>query len=373
MKTGSRVPPVAAALTLAFLIGVGHGVYDRWRAPAIVTVKKSDADVESITRKIDLAARRKALAGAWVVPNGEAGGYASDYTQPMAIQIDEKSDQVTIWDGRAQSTARLVFDGPCAVSLMRPDPDGGEGGPTFAFTVHDGVAELGVESAGERVGDGAIFCSGFIYVLDGDGECALASGFDHKDGGLDPHPRAARCGFREDAGKTVFYTQDLINKDEKEETVPVDGWRIGRPDERDPSDPNRAAFHRYDNFVAARAVVDNDARANDPALIAKDAGGTVGETSTVAGLVASYAADREKLDGKVVRVTGVVAQDGSYDRHVLAAPGHDKPTVTCDALDSLALGAPAIVEGKVEAGFDTTWTKRPFAAPGLGDCKLITP
>ena len=306
---------VPAALMLAFLVGAGHGVYDRWRMPAPPEPPRaSKADVAGTIAKMDLKARRAALAGAWVVPN-EGNGFSSEYTQPMAILIDDKSEQVTIWDGREQTTARLKLDGPCMIALMKPAADhDGESGRMYSLRVHDGVAELGSgNDAGERVGDGAVLCSGFVYVMDDDGDCARVGAFDQRDGSTDTKGDRATCGFRkDDKGKEVFYYRDPSFPD-KEETAPVDGWRIGAPDERDPNDPNKDAFHRYRDFVAARAAVDADARANDPLLIAKDAGGTVGDTSTVAGLVATYATDRDKLEKKVVQVAGVVVADGEYD------------------------------------------------------------
>jgi hypothetical protein len=368
---------VPAALMLAFLVGAGHGVYDRWRMPAPpAPPKASKADIAGTIGKLDLPARRKAIAGAWVVRNSDGGGFASDYTQPMAILIDAKSDQVTIWDGREQRTARLRLDGPCSLSLMEHDKEsGGESGPNYAMLVHDGVAQIGgIEDAGERVGDGAVVCTGFVYVMDDDGDCARVSAFDRPDGSTETSGDRAECSFRkDDKGKPVFAYRDPSFPD-KEETVPVDGWRIGRVDELDPTDPNKDLFHRYRDFVAARAAVDADAHANDPLLIARDAGGTVGDTSTVAGLVATYAADHDKLDDKIVRVAGVVVAEPGYDLHVLATPDHlAKPTIECgNALDTLSIGTPVLVEGKVRSG-DARWTRRPFAAPDLDDCKLITP
>lgn len=313
----------------------------------------------------DTPARRKALDGAWVIQDGAATGFSSEYAQPLAVSIE--GDQAEAWDGRARSTARVKRDAPCELALMKPRKGGGEEGSVYAFGVRDGEVEIFPGEGGEREGDRALVCADHgAYLLDAAGDCTR---FEPMFGTSAP----SKCGFRTDSGKEVFfYDGDPDFKDHENKTLPVDGWRIG--ERRDPETKNAAIFHRYDSFDAARAAVDADARANDPLIIAKAAGGTVGDTSTVPGLVATYADDRDALDDKVVKVTGVVVVAGDSGVVLAAADHRDRPTIECGLGDGAPPapreGAVVQVEGKVEPG-NPDWTLRPFSVPELTDCKIV--
>ncbi len=351
---------------------------------AAVADRDQDAAADALRARLDTPARRHALDGAWVIADSDPTGFSSVYTQPMAIVI--AGARATEWDGRAASTSRVDFDGPCLVSFMKKRADGnGEGGSIYTYVVHDGAAELGTGDVGERVGAGAIVCAdSSTLVLDEAGRCTRIKS-------VVGWRTVARCGFRRDGGHDVFfYEPDPAFGVKPDEILPVDGWRIGNNHRVDADDPTAAAMHRYPDEAAARAVVDADARANDPLLIAQAAGGTIGNTSTVPGLVATYAHDRESIDEKVVRVTGVIvahavqdpdAADPAYEATTLewitlAGAGHrDRPTIQCTAkgrfATAIADGAVVQVEGKISHG-DADWTKRPFAVPALEDCRIVT-
>ena len=350
----------------------------------------------------DAAARRAALAGSYVVSGDEGSRGSSDYTPPLALTIPATGDTVTIWNGRAETTARLQLDSPCEFVLMTKHHDAdtgldGEEGPIYHWRVHDGVAEVGRNDLGVRVGEGALVCADHgVLIIDAHGRCMRHPSYGRT-------LEAARCGFRQDGGKDVFYYYSEARfagePAAKEVVLAVDDWRIGTAAVLDDDQP-RPWFRRYADQAEARAVVDADARANDPLFIAQAAGGVVGDRTTVPGLVATFAADEKSLTG-TVRVSGVVVRRRFGDDDPAAEPPpeapaedeparpservdwlrladgahRDKPTITCDlaaAIVRIPDGTPITVEGTVEPG-DEAWTKRAFAAPSLKDCRVVTP
>ena len=349
---------------LAFAAGVVRGVVTKHVIAANVSTHDHGTKDDRLDA-FDTPARRKALDGAWVVQNGDARGFSSDYTQPLAISIEGEKAQ--LWDGRAMQTARVKFDSPCAFALMKPDPEGGESGSIYTYAVHDGAAELLEGDGGERVGDKALVCADHgVYLLDAAGDCSRFESFFGTS-------KPSKCGFRKEEGKEVFfYDGDPDFKDHENKTLPVDGWRVGAG--IDPDVKNGALFHRYKSFDDARAAVDGDARANDPLLIAQAAGGKVGDTTTVPGLVATFSgsSDRDALEDKVVKVTGVAVPSEGVLR--LAAADHrDRPTIDCELDESspVPVGTIVQVEGKVRAG-EADWTQRPFGVPTLTECRIVS-
>lgn len=346
---------------LAFAAGVVRGLFAKH--PRVASGDRGTRDDR--LDAFDTPARKKAIDGAWVVRDGDAAGFSSDYRQPLAIAID--GDKAQLWDGRTLQTARVTLDSPCAFALMKPDPHGGESGSIYTFVVHDGAAQILDDDGGERVGDKALVCADHgVYLLDAGGDCSRFETFFGTS-------RPSRCGFRTDAGKEVFFFDgDPDFPDHANKTLPVDGWRIGEGP--DPDVKNGAIFHRYASFEDARAAVDADARANDPLIIAQQAGGKIGDTSTVPGLVATYATSREPLDDKVVTVTGVVVVAGDRGIALAAVDHRDRPTIECELGDGAGEapreGAIVQVKGTLEPG-SPDWTLRPFAVPELRDCTIV--
>jgi hypothetical protein len=362
MGKGWTITSVAILIMLAFGAGVVRGILTK---PPAVSSSHDQGSKDDRLDGFDTPARRKAIEGAWVVQDGDARGFSSDYMQPLAISIEGEKAQ--LWNGRAMATAHVKFESPCAFALMKPDPEGGESGSIYTFAVHDGAAELLDGDGGEREGDRALVCADHgVYLLDAAGDCSRFESFFGTS-------KPSKCGFRKEAdGKEVFfYDGDPQFPDHETKTLPVDGWRIGGT--IDPEVKNGALFRRYKSCDEARAAVDKDARENDPLLIAQAAGGKVGDTSTVPGLVATFADDRDKLEDKVVEVTGVVVVAGSNGIVIAGADHRDRPTVECELGGDPGLREVAVVtvEGTVRGGGDDQWTLRPFSVPSLADCKIV--
>jgi hypothetical protein len=243
----------------------------------------------------------------------------------------------------------------------------GERGTEYGYVVHDGVAEIGLGDVGERVGGGAVVCADNtgIYVLDDAGRCTRRDVY----GELE----RSRCGFRRQDGAEVFFfeTSPFPGHAPEEKVLPVDGWRIGRFAGVAEDGGRQPWFRRYPDQAAARAVIDADALDNDPLVIATAAGGKVGDTSTIAGLVATYAAG-EIADG-TVRTTAVVVFNGDGDWLQLADRGHlTEPVIRCALAEpsTAAEGSAVTVEGTVESG-DADWTEVPFSVPMLSGCRVV--
>jgi hypothetical protein len=376
-----------------------HGASGESRAaaaPAAATV-----DEALVKTHLDRAALKRAVQGAWVFERGEPFGNAL-----LAAQIE--GERATLWDGRRTIDAKLDVGHPCRVLFMVPDdqPDkalgladafrGSEGRRAIVgdqprswvdfaeafYIMIDGVAQLSNGSVvGERVGRSAIVCtSDGIWALDDAGHCtrnqAHAWVFGHP---VAIDTRATQCGFRSENSVESFYVrEDGFNN---QPYVSVNGRRIGNV--LSAEELQRRGLGRHPDFATARATVDADARANDPLLIGLAAGGKVGETSTVAGLVATYGANAEKLERKMVRLGGVVAasdEQDFFDDNGVAIPGsqitiadpahRDTPTVSCSLRGRVPdVGARVRVRGVVSS-VHVPWTKR--FAPALEECWLTS-
>ncbi|MCE9579353.1 MAG: hypothetical protein K8W52_39890 [Deltaproteobacteria bacterium] len=327
---------------------------------------------------LDPPARREALQGTWLVANDRSGPI-----EPVPLALTITSDVVTTWDGRTERRARLDSRGPCELALMRPTPTG-EAGATYRYRVHDGVAEIGQGAIGERLGDGAMVCQdAFVYFLLGEGRCARRSmswflvGSRPASDGIE----RADCGFRRDGDQEVFFIVPPAGTPgaPREYVLPVDGWRIGRFDTDQPGQPPPLPHTRVADAATARALVDADARANDPVLIAQAAGGVIGDTTTVPGLVATYADASSGVIDTTVRVRATVIRGAAMraDDSIevwLAAPGHpDRPRIYCipPLATPLADGAAITVEGKVCAALSVDWTQRRGTVPALCGCAIV--
>lgn len=255
-----------------------------------------DSETPAALAQLDLGARAQAIAGAWVFEHD---------SPKLAVEI--KGDDVTTWDGKKEVHAKLKLDTPCFAGFM-VSKGGGEEGTFYTVVLSGGKARLGLGAGGQRVGKGAVVCAGLgTYALDDAGTCTLWEHF----GAWRSKP--AKCGFQKDGGKDVFVVDDATTQDKR--TLAVDGDAIWDEQLRD-----HGATHVAD-FAAARAVVDADVKAHDPGAIAAAAGGKVGDTSTVAGLAATFAADPAKTTGQKVTLTGMyvnsqtVSSNGGPPQH----------------------------------------------------------
>jgi hypothetical protein len=258
---------------------------------------------------------------------------------PVAVEI--KDGKVTTWDGKTETHADLKVDSPCGASFMIPK-SGGEEGNTYTLVMDHGTPRFGLGDGGEKVGKGAVVCAGIhLYVLDDAGAC---TDWGHI---FRWESKPATCAL---AGGAFTYKDDF-----GEHSVPVRGELI--EDDQLVEDGAR----RAPDFATAKKQVDDAFAATDPGTIARAAGGKVGDTSTIAGLIATYGADPKTLIGQRVTTRAVFGNAGSSNGQAYAIlrvdldEAHELLTVTCRTASepSLASGAPVEATGTVaDSGFD---------------------
>ncbi len=368
-----------AALAIVALTAPDAGALDA-AAPAAVGPAPGHVDDELIKAYLDRATRHDAVQGAWVIEHHDG---------LMAVEIDGK--RASLWDGRTLTEATIGTDDPGDVTFWIPD--GPERGAMtgfasgYAYARVDGAEQLALGTIGERIGRGAIVVTrGAVFALDDAGHCTKNVAWmwvlDHP---VRIETSPTKCAFVDDE---TFSFQENISGDEGRFTVlSVSSHRIGAV--RSIDELHARGLGRHPDFATARAIVDADAIANDPMLIGRAAGGVVGDTSTVPGLVATYGKDPDRLDGKRVRTAGVViareawtasggddATDAFGVDLTIAAPDHrDKPTVACTLrgrAPGTAIGDRVRLRGRIRVrGTVAPWSKRPGAEPALDDCTLV--
>jgi len=294
--------------------------------------------------KMDLPGRAKALQGAWVL----------DSMGKLAIGI--QGDDVTTFDGKEEVHAKLKIESPCRASFAVKTKMGEEA-TSYSLVMKDGKPALGLGTGGEMLGKGAIVCAGLgVFVLDDAGKCTEWKHF----GQWSSDP--GTCGFRQDGGKTVFFAKTMSGED----TAPVDGTVIWTDQLRDEHAKS------FPDYAAAKAAVDADAKAHDPGLQAQAAGGKVGDTSTVAGLIATFGADKAKLEGQKVTVTGHYLNSSqmtangktTYSAILVIDKDHMQPSLSCNTaaeVTGLTQWDEVTAEGTVHAFGDE---------PVLDDCTV---
>jgi hypothetical protein len=302
------------------------------------------APAPDVFARMDLAGRAKALQGAWVL----------DSAGMLAIGI--QGDDVTTYDGKKEVHAKLKITSPCQASFA-VQTKMGEEATSYSLVMKDGKAALGLGTAGEKQGKGAVVCAGLgVYVLDDAGTCTEWKHF----GQWSSEP--GTCGFRQEDGKTVFFAKTMGGED----TAPVDGdviWADQLRDER---------AKPVADYATARAAVDAHVKANDPGQQAQAAGGKVGDTSTVAGLIATFGADKTKVEGQKVTVTGrfmssnkITSGDKTtYNAMLAIDKDHLQPTLMCNTaaeVTGLMQWDEVTAEGTVHAFGDE---------PVLDDCTV---
>lgn len=271
----ASAPPDAAPSALQYALDNGHVPAQFRRTPAPVSLGPLPTDGKA-AHAWELDARRRALAGAWIVPASQLG------TALVAMDFD--GDRVRTWNGDVEKEWQLELDSPCELSLREKD-----GGYGFPFALRDGVAVFGMGAAGQLRGSDATVCDAALLVLDRRG-CRSVWWY----GFGDPEQRPARCALHATAGRTIFTGADPRWPDEKIE-LHAD-HDVLWDDELD-----HAHAEPVIDFATARALIDAQ-----PMIPALRAGGRVGDTSTVAGLVATVGADRTATKGRTVEVEGVV-------------------------------------------------------------------
>jgi len=244
---------------------VAHALDGKGAVPA--ALRRVPAPVEGSSSD----ARTHALAGAWLIAGGDkllAFGFEAD-------------GRVRIWDDGEEVISTLALDGPCTFALAHEGTE-----LRYAFALHDGVAVFGSGIAGQLEHDEAVICDRGTYHLDRAGRCSYVKPFTHE---------AVRTVCSRGVGVVTYV--DPVFRDKQ--TLNIAGDVLWTE--------QLAKTHAQPNTDYATAVA---LARNTPAAIAIRAGGHIGETSSIAGLVASVAVDRT-LMGHLVEVSGNVLSPGS--------------------------------------------------------------
>ena len=266
--------------------------------------------------------------GAWASRlTMRTSGTISMAGDPAAIQID--GDKATVWDGKEEHHLGFQLAAPCEAKFSDKKPDGATYYYSKQFVIAGGALQAGEGAVGYRKGKSAVVCAvSAVYTLDDAGTCKKwMHMFDWKS---DP----ATCKWSSEGGKDVLTVGegDFANK------LSADGDVLEDDQFRDLV---KEGLHvRAKDYNDAKAKIGEATKKDDPGEQAKAAGGTPGDTSTVAGLQASYAADKS-MKGKAVEVSGLYLNSNqmtangktSYNVVIVDAKGKLKPSLTCEVAD----------------------------------------
>jgi hypothetical protein len=242
------------------------------RVPA--ALRRAPAPIAGDAVHLPDDARQRALQGAWLLNENHT---------LTAFVFD--GDHVRTWDGAVEKTYTLRLSEPCELSLFE-----GDSGHSYSLGLRKGVATFGLGTAGQVAGGDAIACELGTYYFE-HGRCRYLRPGAHPD-----DAERAKCALANDTFTftspsfgdtyTLHAADDLLWDDQlaKEHAEPV-----------------------VDYATAAAIVTDQ------PAAVAIRAGGKIGDTSTVAGLVATVALGRAGMIGRSVDVSGIVLETASTE------------------------------------------------------------
>lgn len=285
---------------------------------------------------------------------------------PVAIEI--KGDKAKVFDGKTDHELGFAIDAPCTVAFTKTITEGNMKGGTQTMRKHFVMAEgkflVGDGAAGYRKGKSAFVCGHgeHEYVtLDESGACKS-----HRERMGDWEAKDVKCEWTTVDGKEAL----KIGEGDFPITVIADGDTLQSAQFTDGVKQNlHVAAKSWDD---AKAAVTATTKANDPAEIAKAAGGKVGETGTVASLAATFAAERQSTLGKQVEVTALYMNSSSS-----TANGKTTHSVMLvDSKDQTKLTLPCRVEAVVKdvKQWDKVTAKgtvaESFDKPALENCTV---
>jgi hypothetical protein len=256
---------------------------------------------------------------------------------PAALEI--KGDTAHAFDGKTEHTLQFSLKNPCQFALSE-SAGGGEVTYTKFFLAAGGkLAAIGDGAGGYRKGKEAIVCAigrEGLVVADATGACkAWEVDFFNKKWKSTP----TQCQWTQKDGKDALQ----IGKpdDPFSNTLVADGDLLWSDQLRDEAKTERF-MKRAPDYAAAKAWAESERKARDPGEQAKVAGGKVGDTSTVAGLQASYAADKS-LKGKAIELTALYLNNNSatsggkttYNVIVVDSKDNTKITLMCNLKDQV--------------------------------------
>jgi hypothetical protein len=236
--------------------------------------------------------------------------------------LDIKGDGAKGFDGKKEYPLGFEVDTPCSVTISEPITEGSlKGGTSFhtkQFVVKGGKLLAGEGSVGMRKGKAAVVCgiSVDVTTLDDKGACKAWSKRFGKWEGKDQ-----KCAWSQKDGKDVL----TIGEGEWPKVLTADGDIL--MDSQFADDVERKKHVKAASYDEAKNTVIAKIKENDPGEQAKAAGGKVGDTKSVLGLIATFTSDPKALMGKPVEVTGQYFSSGS-----MTAGG--KTTVTLEMIDS---------------------------------------
>lgn len=291
---------------------------------------------------------RQAWDGAWVLALRRGPGDAG-----RRVAVEVRGAQAKVFDGTRESTAGFAITRPCEAAIR---------GLPIQFAWADGALVLGSGGVGIRRGTAAVVCGTGndpgapeegVYVLDGDRCQTWKPG----EGGAwsDRVGVCARANVR---------GQDLVDvgTEHYSTTLEVHGELLASRAFAE----SRAAYRRYPSFEAAKAALLEEHAKTDPVAIAEAAGGTVGDTSTVAGIAATFAADRARLGelevaAVVVDASTLTIRGTAYAVVMVADANRPKlPVLGCQSLppaeaEPVRVGTQVVVSGRLDPAHDTPW------------------
>jgi len=236
--------------------------------------------------------------------------------------LDIKGDGAKGFDGKKEYPLGFEVDTPCSVTISEPITEGSlKGGTSFhtkQFAVKGGKLLAGEGSVGMRKGKAAVVCGVSIDVttLDDKGVC---KSWNKRFGKWESKDQ--KCAWSQKDGKDVL----TIGEGEGPKGLTADGDSL--MDSQFADDVERGKHARAESYDAAKQTVIAKIKENDPGEQAKAAGGKVGDTTSVLGLIATFTSDPKALTGKPVEVTGLYYSSGS-----MTAGG--KTTVSLEMIDS---------------------------------------
>jgi len=307
----------------------------------------------------------QAWQGAWVtrLSLSRMMHTGSDYAA-----LDIKDDGAKAFDGKQEYPLGFTIDTPCTATFSQAITEGSmKGGTSFhtkQFVIKGGKLAAGEGAAGMRKGKTAVACSisDKVTTLDDKGACKT---WTERFGKWESKDQ--KCAWSSDGGKDVL----TIGDGTWSHKLIADGDLL--MDDQFSDQLAKGKHARADSYDAAKAAVTAKLKENDPGEQAKAAGGKVGDTGSVLGLIATFAADPKPLEGKTIEVTGQYYSTGSVTSNgkttvsliLIADKESSKLTVTCDTTESDMKALSFTQYDKVTA---KGVVKESFGKPSLADC-----
>lgn len=250
---------------------------------------------------------------------------------PVALEI--KGDKAKAWDGKTEHQLGFKIDSPCTVAFTKEITEGGmQGTQTMRknYAMVEGKFLVGDGDVGYRKGKTAFVCGhgDHDYVIaDDKGTC---TSFRLKFREWEKQP--VKCEWTQVDGKEAL----KIGEGQFPIVVKADGDLL-LSDQFD--EFAKKGYHTAaKSFDEAKEAVNRMVKENDPVEIAKAAGGKVGETNTVASLMATFGTDRKSVEGKEVEVTALYLNSNqstsngktTHNAILVDKQGDMKLTLTCN-------------------------------------------